>query len=397
VEALRYVPNFNARRVFMHRAEEIGLLIPSSRNLGMPIFEDRHLAKLVSGIEAGLEESNYRLLLIFNDERFVERREYLSLIQSQHVDGLIVWGAQSTEEYWREPVAAGLPLVFACTIPGEADAFNHVVNATRQGVEQVLSLLYRNGHRHIVFMPERKLVNWREWKEERFLSLEMQQAVREFRAAHRDLNLEMSPFYFDVAEKLPPELFGRPDSPTAIATYNYNMAEEAYRHLTAIGVRVPEEVELISCYGFVSSRNWISSIEVDDFEMGRRAAGGLLELSGLDEAVLTGGGIQHQQCFTTAAGGFPLQHTVYFGQLLHQVFLGVQAARRIHNDHVRTLRLCRGYRVENDRRGVASLLVLDDADLRPIRPDGKLFAGRRPESIRRRHGYALSLFQKIMG
>ena len=101
VEALRYVPNFNARRVFMHRAEEIGLLIPSSRNLGMPIFEDRHLAKLVSGIEAGLEESNYRLLLIFNDERFVERREYLSLIQSQHVDGLIVWGAQSTEEYWR--------------------------------------------------------------------------------------------------------------------------------------------------------------------------------------------------------------------------------------------------------------------------------------------------------
>lgn len=127
-------------------------------------------------------------------------------------------------------------------------------------------------------MPERKLVNWREWKEERFLSLEMQQAVREFRAAHRDLNLEMSPFYFDVAEKLPPELFGRPDSPTAIATYNYNMAEEAYRHLTSIGVRVPEEVELISCYGFVSSRNWISSIEVDDFEMGRRAAGGLLEL-----------------------------------------------------------------------------------------------------------------------
>jgi len=238
----------------------------------------RPLAKLVSGIEAGLEESNYRLLLIFNDERFVERREYLSLIQSQHVDGLIVWGAQSTEEYWREPVAAGLPLVFACTIPGEADAFNHVVNATRQGVEQVLSLLYRNGHRHIVFMPERKLVNWREWKKERFLSLEMQQAVREFRAAHRDLNLEMSPFYFDVAEKLQPELFGRPDSPTAVATYNYNMAEEVYRHLTAIGVRVPEEVELISCYGFVSSRNWISSIEVDDFEMGRRAAGSLLEL-----------------------------------------------------------------------------------------------------------------------
>ena len=278
VEALRYVPNFNARRVFMHRAEEIGLLIPSSRNLGMPIFEDRHLAKLVSGIEAGLEESNYRLLLIFNDERFVERREYLSLIQSQHVDGLIVWGAQATGVYWREPVAAGLPLVFACTIPGEADAFNHVVNATRQGVEQVLSLLYRNGHRHIVFMPERKLVNWREWKKERFLSLEMQQAVREFRAAHRDLNLEMSPFYFDVAEKLQPELFGRPDSPSAVATYNYNMAEEVYRHLTAIGVRVPEEVELFSCYGFVSSRNWISSIEVDDFEMGRRAAGSLLEL-----------------------------------------------------------------------------------------------------------------------
>lgn len=107
---LEYVPNANARRVFSHRAGIIGLLVPSYRQMKMHIFEDGHLRRLISGIEEGLGENKYRLLLIFNDEQFQENREYMSLIRSQDIDGLLVWGAQPDEEYWREPVEAGLPV-----------------------------------------------------------------------------------------------------------------------------------------------------------------------------------------------------------------------------------------------------------------------------------------------
>ena len=120
---LEYVPNANARRVFSHRAGIIGLLVPSYRQMKMHIFEDGHLRRLISGIEEGLGENKYRLLLIFNDEQFQENREYMSLIRSQDIDGLLVWGAQPDEEYWREPVEAGLPVVFAVTLPGKPASF----------------------------------------------------------------------------------------------------------------------------------------------------------------------------------------------------------------------------------------------------------------------------------
>ena len=73
-EQLNYVPNANARRVFTHRAGIIGLLVPSHTRMNMHIFEDGHLTRLISGVEAGIENSDFRLLLIFNDKRFMDDR-----------------------------------------------------------------------------------------------------------------------------------------------------------------------------------------------------------------------------------------------------------------------------------------------------------------------------------
>lgn len=120
-EQLNYVPNADGSAgCFTHRAGIIGLLVPSHTRMNMHIFEDGHLTRLISGVEAGIENSDFRLLLIFNDKRFMDDREYMSLIQSQNIDGLLVWGAQPSETFWQEPVEAGLPIVFAVTVPGPA-------------------------------------------------------------------------------------------------------------------------------------------------------------------------------------------------------------------------------------------------------------------------------------
>lgn len=265
---LSYVPNANVSRLFTHRSGIIGLVVPSYIKMGMHIFEDGHLRRLISGIEAGIGESECRLLLIFNDDRFRERREYMSLIQAQNVDGLIVWGAQPGEEYWREPVEAGLPILFAVTVPIESDRCSYILNATRSGTVQAFETLADHGHRRILQLRETRNA---------FLEQNMEAAAAEFSRLRPDVKIEVQDIRYSGTE-IDLDRFRRPDGVTAVLTYNYSMAAEVRETLAANGIRVPEEVELISCYCYQSRNNRISSLVVNDFEIGRSAVRNLLQI-----------------------------------------------------------------------------------------------------------------------
>ncbi len=260
---LHYVPNANARRVFTHRAGILGLLVPSHLRLKMHVFEDHHLTRLISGIETGIGESDYRLLLIFNDARFMARREHLSLIQSQNIDGMLVWGAQPGETCWRESVEAKLPVLFVCTVPGEPECFNYVINATRPALRNIMEELIRRGHRRILFYGERS---------PRFLEEEMLAEIAELRSESPSIRIDAAEIEPGEVVRLPMEQFLGPEPTTALVTYNYSMAAKAIPQLLAARLRIPEQVEVASCYGYSDGGVRISTAAVDDFEMGRRAA-----------------------------------------------------------------------------------------------------------------------------
>lgn len=69
-------------------------------------FEDRHLCRILGGIEEELFREGYRLMFISNRRTIGDSREFLELHSSRYMDGLIVWGAEADEAYWAE-VAAG--------------------------------------------------------------------------------------------------------------------------------------------------------------------------------------------------------------------------------------------------------------------------------------------------
>ena len=101
--------------------------------------------------------------------------------------------------------------------------------------------------------------------------------MREMEQQRPDLKLE----WVDISRKcedLPVERFRQPLPPTAILSYNYAMAEEAIGVLAAAGYRVPDNLEVVSCYSFQSEKGWVSTIVVDDFEIGRLAAEAIQKL-----------------------------------------------------------------------------------------------------------------------
>ncbi len=268
-EELNYVPNANVRRVFSRRSGIIGLVVPSYFKMKMHVFEDGHLRRLISGIEAGIEKSDCRLLLIFNDDRFMAKKEYMSLIQSQSVDGLIVWGAQPGEDYWREPVEAELPVIFVVTVPGAPSEFNHVINATRQALYDALDYLAGRGHRNILYLAD---------PQPQFLLDELNAGVNEYRARHPELTIRTCYIPDSRFDTISRAQFPAENPPTAIFAYNYTMAEGVHEVLTRDGLRIPEEVEMIACYSFTSKKNWISTMLVDDFNIGQEAVARLQQL-----------------------------------------------------------------------------------------------------------------------
>ena len=246
----------------------IGLLVPSHTRMNMHIFEDGHLTRLISGVEAGIENSDFRLLLIFNDKRFMDDREYMSLIQSQNIDGLLVWGAQPSETFWQEPVEAGLPIVFAVTVPGPLEQYNYTINATRAGTRKALELLASHGHRRILQLHETRNA---------FLERQMDAEIAEFLRERPGITIDVQDIRSSGDEIAVP-LFRRPGAPTAVLAYNYSMGVEAYGRLAEAGIRVPDEIEIVSCYSYQSRKSWVSTVVVDDYEIGRTAVKNLQKL-----------------------------------------------------------------------------------------------------------------------
>ena len=95
---------------------------------------------------------------------------------------------------------------------------------------------------------------------------------------------------------------------------------------------------------------------------------GLLELLRLAQAVLAGGGVEHEQRLVRGAGQLLLDDPAHLLELAHQVDLGVQAAGGVDEDDVGAARARGGDAVVDHGRGVAALGLLHDLAADAARP-----------------------------
>ena len=113
-------------------------------------------------------------------------------------------------------------------------------------------------------------------------------------------------------------------------------------------------------------------------QLGKDDAGdtsGLLKLLGLDEAVLAGGGVQHQQSLPGTVGQFPVNDAGDLVELVHQVLLVVQPPGGVHQHRVHPSGLGRAHGIVHHGGGVRPLVLLDDLHTGALGPDGQLLGG----------------------
>ena len=86
---------------------------------------------------------------------------------------------------------------------------------------------------------------------------------------------------------------------------------------------------------------------------------GLGELARLLQAVLAGGGVEHQQHLVRRAGNHLLGGAAHLLQLRHQVLFGLQAAGGVDDDVIHAARAGRLQRVEQHGAGIAARALPD--------------------------------------
>ncbi len=147
-----YVPNVNARRLAKAKSGVIGVVIPSG-DMAVPdraIVSDRSLSEAMGGMAEVFKLHDCRMLLIFNDESFVSKRECTTLFKARALDGMIVWGARDNERFWSE--AADFNIVMINSRNGEDGAIRYIGGDNFGAAYQCCSLLAGKGRRRIAYL-----------------------------------------------------------------------------------------------------------------------------------------------------------------------------------------------------------------------------------------------------
>ncbi len=148
---LSYTPNINAKRLFSKRSNVIGLVLPSYERHKKHALTDHHLARIFSGIEENLNDTNYRLLVIFNDNHFESQKEYLSLFTERSIDGMLVWGPYSGQDFGIEISKRGYPAIFISPPCYDLKLCNYVIHDYENSGKLALEYALGKGHRSILW------------------------------------------------------------------------------------------------------------------------------------------------------------------------------------------------------------------------------------------------------
>lgn len=155
-EKFRYYPNMHTVRMISGKSKCVALLIPSqSLNYFEPKFgniADINLASATFGVEQELSNNSYYMTLASTDDRFIKSKEYLKLYRSRMVDGIIIWGLLSSQQYIHELIADKVPLVMIQGAPPSLPV-SQVVAQDFEGMNMIADHLVGLGHRKISFVP----------------------------------------------------------------------------------------------------------------------------------------------------------------------------------------------------------------------------------------------------
>jgi DNA-binding LacI/PurR family transcriptional regulator len=266
---LRYSPNPIAQSLKSNRTSTIGVIVPEIKH--------DFFASAISGIEEVAYHSGYTIIVCQSNESFEREVVNTNVLVQHRVAGVLASISQQTRtgDHFLVLIDQKIPLVFFDRVCEDVPTSRVVVDDTKSA-HHAVSFLVQKGYRRIAhFAGPRELNICKRRLRGYFDALNaVNMDAPQERVFFGGLHEADGYASMDAMLKLEP----RPD---AVFCVNDPVAIGAFQRIKEAGLRIPQDVALV---GF--SNNKISglvdppltTVDQPSFEMGKRAAGILLEL-----------------------------------------------------------------------------------------------------------------------
>ena len=263
VKELNYKPNQFARGLRVGKSNTIGLVVADISN--------SFYAKMCRSIEDHCTENGYNLIICSSDENPEKESELIQMLIDRQVDGLIISTTQKNNSDIKLLKKNDFPFVLIDRNVSSIDT-NYVVVDNVNGAKEVVNHLIKLGNErigHLTITPAHIST--------------IKESVEGYKEALKENNLPISnklirEVSFDnlkeeVCDQVK-ELLAPPNKVTALFVANNNIAVACLECLNELGMRIPQDVALVS-FDDIEAFNLcyppITAVAQPIEEMGRKA------------------------------------------------------------------------------------------------------------------------------
>jgi len=277
-DELGYTPNIMARNLSSRRSHMIGLVVPK--------IAHSFFGSVIEGVYDAAFDRNYETILTVSQENADREYKHLQTLVAMRVDGIIISISQQTRDVerfdWLRKL--GMPTVFMDRRPEPGlPGFSSVVVDDRLGGFQAAEQAIRVGYRSIGFVGGDASINI---GRDRLRGFE--EAMEHYGIPVNRQWIVPGGYGKDDGYNALKILHDRGSIPEFVLTVTYPVALGVYEAARALGIRIPDDLDLI-CFGDSDVGKFLSPapsvIRQPTYDLGGRTVEVLLEtLSSLESA-----------------------------------------------------------------------------------------------------------------
>ena len=243
VTELNYEINAVARSLRQKKTNSIGIIVGNVLS--------QFYSVIAKSVEDTANKFGYNTILCNGDENSEKELNYLKVLKSNRVDGIILTPTGKNSEYVQHLINSGTKVVLLDRLI-EGVNCDAVLVDNAYGAYQAVKYLIDQGYRKIGIVSGYL---------DRTTGIERLkgylQAIKEANIARDDDLIKIGDFKKESGEELTKELLEQPNRPEAIFTTNIDMSMGALIAIKEMGLTIPKDIDII-CF---DDSDWASILE----------------------------------------------------------------------------------------------------------------------------------------
>lgn len=232
IEELGYKPNLIARSLRQKKTNTIGLIVGN--------ILSHFYSVIAKSVEDTARKYGFRTILCNGDDDHQKELEYIKVLESSRVEGIILTPTGKNGGYIKEIIESGMKIVFIDRLVDGVNC-NGVIVDNENGSYKAVKHLIEQGYKRIGIISGSMDITTGKERLDGYLK-----ALREANLPENDDFVKIGDFKKESGVNLSKELLEGKNIPDAIFSTNLEITKGVLTVIRQMGLKVPEDIGLVS-------------------------------------------------------------------------------------------------------------------------------------------------------